>query len=79
MIVFTSYERFVRLLMKELKQWKPICYTGKMGKRERVAFINRKFRECECQVATCDRTTLRRETVANPPNELAEGDLRLVR
>jgi len=34
-IVFTDYERFVRLMMDELRQYRPVAYTGKMTKRDK--------------------------------------------
>jgi len=39
-IVFTDYERFATLLKQELSQYKPVCYTGKMNKRDRQRSIS---------------------------------------
>ncbi len=39
-IIFTDYERFAKILKTELSEYRPVTYTGKMGKRERQRAVD---------------------------------------
>lgn len=39
-LIFTDYERFVRILMRELRKHEPVSYTGPMSERERRLSID---------------------------------------
>lgn len=50
-LVFTDYERFVRLLVRDIKP-RPVAYTGKMNKRERQAALDSFRDDVRVMVAT---------------------------